>query len=216
VIVRDIYVQGANPDGIAVRRSHHVWIDHVDLSNSLDGNLDITNEADFVTVSWSRFYYTDAITNSDHRFSNLIGSSDNAIADAGKLRITMHHNWWADNVHERMPRARFGKIHVFNNYYSSHNNNYCIRAGLESDLLIESNFFNRVGTPFEIVDANSLAHAGNVYLDAKPGPRLGTAFEPDYEYEVDPARHVAELVMLGSGPGRSASLDDLDIEEDTP
>jgi pectate lyase len=65
----------------------------------------------------------------DHRFSNLVGHSDNnASEDAGRLHVTFHHNWWGQLVHERMPRVRFGRVHVYNNFYNSPGNNYCIRA----------------------------------------------------------------------------------------
>ena len=52
----------------------------------------------------------------------------------GRKLVTWHHNWWSSNVHERMPRVRFGDVHVFDNYYSSSGNNYCIRAGFHSNV----------------------------------------------------------------------------------
>ena len=39
-----------------------------------------------------------------HRFSNLIGGGDNSPGDVGKLNVTWHHDWWADNV-SRAPAA---------------------------------------------------------------------------------------------------------------
>src|SRR5207244_527288 len=110
-----------------VRRSHHLWFDHLDISDSSDGNLDITDQSNYVTVSFSKFWYRDK--NQPHRFSNLIGSDDAIVADEGLLKVTWHHNWWADNVFERMPRTRHGDIHVFDNYYTSTGNSYCIQAG---------------------------------------------------------------------------------------
>ena len=63
--------------------SHHVWFDHCDISDGTDGNLDINNGADFITISWTKFHYTprtdptgnDSTGAEGHRFSNLIGSS---------------------------------------------------------------------------------------------------------------------------------------------
>ena len=38
--------------------AQHVWFDHCDVSDGTDGNLDIDNGADFITVSWTKFHYT--------------------------------------------------------------------------------------------------------------------------------------------------------------
>ena len=100
--------------------AHHVWFDHCDVSDGSDGNLDITQGSDFVTISYTKFSYSTMRTDpmagaSGHRFSNLIGSGDNVPEDVGHLNVTWHHNWWAQNVNQRMPRTRRGNIHVFNN-----------------------------------------------------------------------------------------------------
>ncbi len=104
----------------------HVWVDHCtfgdgdnpDSNQPLyfgrlfqvhDGELDITNASDLVTVSWNRL--------ADHDKVMLIGSSDSAAADVGKLRVTLHHNMFV-NVIERTPRVRFGQVHLFNNYFA--------------------------------------------------------------------------------------------------
>ena len=62
--------------------AHHVWFDHCDVSDGSDGNLDITQGSDFVTISYTKFSYSTMRTDpmagaSGHRFSNLIGSGDN-------------------------------------------------------------------------------------------------------------------------------------------
>ena len=61
VIVRNMKIEkvkDANGDAIGVQNSKNVWIDHCDLSSSLndgkdtyDGLIDITHGADYVTVS---------------------------------------------------------------------------------------------------------------------------------------------------------------------
>jgi hypothetical protein len=100
-------------DAVSISGSNHVWFDHCDISDGTDGNLDINNGADFITISWTKFHYTprtDPTGNDNtgaegHRFSNLIGSSDTVPADVGHLNVTWHHDWWAENVNQRMPRA---------------------------------------------------------------------------------------------------------------
>ena len=65
----------------------------------------------------------------------------------GKLSVTFHHNWWAQNVNQRMPRTRFGDIHVFNNLYTSTGNSYCTNAGIQTHLLVENNVYIGVNNP---------------------------------------------------------------------
>ena len=99
-----------------------------------------------MTVSWCKFHYT---RNNGHNFVNLIGSSDTATEDRGKLHVTFHHNWWGNLCIERMPRVRFGQVHVYNNYYSATGNNYAVRAALESQNLVENNYFDGTADPWE-------------------------------------------------------------------
>ncbi len=116
--------------------AHHVWFDHCSIKDGTDGNLDITNNADFVTVSWTKFSYTprtddvgnDSTGASGHRYSNLVGGTDSqpdGWPGTIPLNVTWHHNWWADNVVERQPRVRYGRNHLFNNFYDSSASNYC-------------------------------------------------------------------------------------------
>ena len=194
---------GAGGDAIHIENSHHVWIDHCDVWDAPDGNLDISNHSDLITVSWTRFWYSTSPGDNAHRFSSLIGSDD-AAPDAGYLNVTFHHNWWAERVHERMPRIRYGKVHVFNNYYSSSGNLYCVRAGYEADVRIENNHFENVNNPYEI-DSDSgtavVSAAGNTFSGGG-GSRdtRGTAFTPPYPYQLRAASAVRDAVRAGWGP----------------
>ena len=115
----------AEYDAISLRDTENVWIDHNEFRDRVtadhtlpvifgakfqihDGLVDITNASDLVTVSWNRFI--------DHDKTMLIGSSDSAPLDVGKLRVTLHHNHF-ENIGQRAPRVRYGQVHVYNNYY---------------------------------------------------------------------------------------------------
>lgn len=139
-------------DSVSLRDSNNVWIDHntfedkttVDskapnyfgvLYQQHDGALDITNASDLATVSWNRFRNHDKVM--------LIGSSDSAAADRGKLRVTLHHNLF-ERVGQRVPRVRFGQVHVYNNYYDVRNTpnyQYSWGVGIESAIYAEENLF---------------------------------------------------------------------------
>ncbi|MFN6946441.1 MAG: polysaccharide lyase family 1 protein, partial [Cytophagaceae bacterium] len=122
-IFQNLTIGPSNDDCIEIRGATNVFITKCNFYDGADGNLDIVRGADFVTVSWCKFYY---VNQKDHKFSMLIGNGDGVTDDDGKLHITLHHNWFAEGVNSRMPRVRYGYVHIFNNYYSSSGNNYCI------------------------------------------------------------------------------------------
>jgi pectate lyase len=205
-------------DAISLQKNaHHVWFDHCDISDGTDGNLDITNAADFVTVSWTKFHYTPRTDNSGsdstgasgHRYSNLVGGSDSSTGDAGKLNVTWHHNWWADNVVERQPRVRFGKNHIVNNLYTSSASNYCVRAGIQAQILVEANVFSGVKDPQEFNNTSDqgtayITSTNNVYTNTSGSQSTGgggTPFtNPPYDYTPDATANLQAAIQSGAGP----------------
>jgi pectate lyase len=188
-------------DGMTIEGGTHIWIDHCSFVDCGDGSLDIKRGSDLVTVSWCKFSYT---FNSGHNFVNLIGHSDsNGSQDRGKLRITFHHNWWSTLCVERMPRVRFGKIHMYNNYFNSPGNNYCIRASIESETLAESNYFENVDEPFNYYDpVGKIRELNNVFVNVTGLiPANDTVFSPPYAYSPEAAANVKASVMAGAGTG---------------
>lgn len=145
VIVRNLTISESTEDGFGLHYSANVWIDHCSVLDSTDGGIDITQESDNVTISWCRFGYSTAPSGS-HNFVSLIGSSD---ADTGTYRVTYHHNWWDTGCAERMPSVRFGRAHVFNNYFNAPGNNYCTRTRKEAECRVENNFYQNVQNPWE-------------------------------------------------------------------
>lgn len=225
----------AQYDAISIRNSTHVWIDHnrfADVSTTddtlplhfgrlyqvHDGLLDVTNESDLVTISWNRF--------SDHDKTMLVGSSDGATADRGKLRITLHHNLFQD-LGQRVPRVRYGKIHVYNNHYklsdaaAAARYGYSWGAGVESAIYAENNHFRVDGaiTPDLIVERlnGQVLHASGTLLDgvsahsevdvvaafnAVNGNVLGTdvGWTPTLRGPIEPAGTVPVTVIQNAGP----------------
>jgi pectate lyase len=162
-------------DSISIRNATHVWIDHNRFEDREtadsgqpqhfgrpfqvhDGFVDITSESDCVTVSWNQFV--------NHDKAMLIGSSDSATQDRGRLRVTLHHNLF-DSIGQRAPRVRFGQVHVYNNVYRvDRNTNYRSSWGLgtESQVYAENNYFE-VGMsfgPFEAIDGKQATRATTV------------------------------------------------------
>ena len=149
IIIRNIQFEGPGPfdcsgnDLMWLNSSTtHIWVDHCTFIDGMDGNFDISNGSDFITVSWCKFYYTERAY--DHMNTNLVGSSDNnESVDGGKLNVTFAYNHWGTLCRQRMPMTRYGKIHMLNNYYTcTGNTGSCINPRKNSEFLIEGNYFD--------------------------------------------------------------------------
>jgi pectate lyase len=209
VIVRNLYF--TNPsnlgegDGITLRVADHVWIDHCTFTDCADGELDVVQASDYVTVSWCKFSYT---FDSGHNFVNLLGSDDADTFDAGKLHVTFHHNWWSTLCHERMPRVRYGRVHSYNNYFNAPGNNYCVRAALESQVLLEKNWFENVKTPWEIFVTTGttglVSAVSNVFVNVtgQTDPGTDTVFTVPYLYTPDDTDNLPFAITNNAGAAR--------------
>ncbi|OQA01453.1 MAG: Pectate trisaccharide-lyase precursor [Planctomycetes bacterium ADurb.Bin401] len=199
-------------DCITIDAASNIWVDHCTFTDGGDGCVDVKNGADYVTISWCKFQYTDAT----HNYSNLVGHSDtNASKDMGHLLVTFHHNWYTTLCHERMPSVRFGTVHVYNTYFDCPGNNYCIRTRLYAQCRVENNYFNNVGNPWERYvtsaggDPGMLYASGNILdnviwhvgsdTDVVLIPGTDTVFTPPYAYTLDSAADVPAIVQYGAG-----------------
>ncbi|MDT0480515.1 MULTISPECIES: pectate lyase family protein [Streptomyces] len=219
-------------DNIWLTGSTHVWVDHVTLSDKghpdadeptyfarnylrHDGLLDITNGSDLVTVSWSKF--------ADHDKAMLIGNSDTATGDRGRLRVTLHHNQF-ESVVQRAPRVRFGQVHLYNNRYIAKNDDYRYSLGIstESAVHAENNAFH---TPGHIEAADlvkswngSALHQTGTLFNGYPVDLLAihnaynsgserdltadVGWTPTLHTKIDSAEAADRAVARGAGAGR--------------
>ncbi|HSD37596.1 MAG TPA: polysaccharide lyase family 1 protein [Rhodocyclaceae bacterium] len=160
VIVRNLWLQtnydvqpegssDAYYDGMVVAMAQQVWIDHVtitdgqykdkDLSGTRhDGALDIVRGSDYVSVTNSAFI--------EHGKTTLVSNSDSGRqwSDENRFHVTFHDNYYKDTA-QRIPRVRWGQVHVFNNYVSgdrdsttAHEYEGGVGVGYKGDVLVES------------------------------------------------------------------------------
>jgi pectate lyase/pectin methylesterase-like acyl-CoA thioesterase len=217
-------------DTVSLRGATHVWVDHCSFDDGAradrqarialgrplqhhDGLLDITQQSDYVTVSWNHF--------SRHDKTSLVGGSDNHTGDAGRLRVSFHHNLWAQLM-ERTPRVRYGQVHLYNNLFVAHGDGdypygYSIGIGLASRIVSERNVWE---TPAEIpasrlarlLKGSALSDQGSLHnggpLDllaalraANPGAELAAdvGWRPQLAGPLDEAGEVAAKVRAGAG-----------------
>jgi len=190
---------------------HHIWVDHCEFIDGQDGNFDITNYSDYITTSWCHFHYTG--NSYVHQNTNLVGSGndkandESATGDKGKLNITFAYNEWGEKCRSRMPMGRAGKIHMLNNWYNcAGNTEYAINPRINSEFLIEGNYFAEgVTKTFQAKDAIAVTISGNTVADATAtqlaASGSSTVTVPyDYKNIKIAASKVPEMVNLFVGP----------------
>lgn len=209
----------ADYDNLSLRGARRVWVDHCEFDDGArpdhqerkvfgrgqqrhDGLLDITNASDLVTVSWSRF--------SGHDKTMLIGGSDKHTGDAGKLRVTLHHNLWVD-IKERAPRVRYGQVHVLNSLYlarpeGAYGFGYAIGLGLDSAVRSEVNVFEGPVKPeqlLRVLKGQRFSDSGSTlngqaldfsFLKLQPAD-----WEAPYALKPEAAAQAAQRVRAGAG-----------------
>jgi pectate lyase len=214
IIIRNLIFEGPGAydtdgwDNATLDNCQNVWVDHCEFRDGVDGNFDVKNMSDYVTVSYTKFAYLKTPKaggsggSDDHRYSNLIGSSDGATGDRGKLRITFARCWWANGCRERMPRVRFGKIHIINSYFNSSVSNKCIAAGFEANIRVTSSVFENVNEPISIMTGlTAITVENNNIFTNITGNKAGsgTAFTPPYSIVTLAASAVKADVSGGAG-----------------
>ena len=151
IIIRNLAISKADPDAIAIRNSHHVWVDHCDLSSQReardenDGLLDFTYGSSYLTVSWCKFH--------DHDKSSICSSGTRNVADYGRQRVTYHHNSFI-NCTQRNPRVGYGLGHIFNDWNES-NTSYAIGVFARAVVNVENCWFKDVKEVFSQMYATS-------------------------------------------------------------
>lgn len=231
IIFRNITFEGPGAydtdgwDNMILDASTNIWVDHCEFQDGMDGNLDIKNGSDYITVSWCKFIYNKAPIPDgpggadDHRFSDLFGSSDGATGDRAKLRITMMNCWWAEGCKARMPRVRFGKVHVVNNLFNSTVAAQCVMAGFEANLLVESNVFEKVNKPIDKMDNTftAITVRNNIFTNTSGDTTgSGTAFTPPYTLSITSAANVKSLVTASAGATLTSPSCDTTVSTPAP
>ncbi|CAI8587815.1 unnamed protein product [Vicia faba] len=124
-------------DGISIFGSSNVWIDHVSMRNCKDGLIDVIMGSTAITISNCHF--------TDHNEAMLFGASNDYDGDK-KMQITLAFNHFGKRLIQRMPRCRYGFIHVLNNDYT-HWEMYAIGGSQNPTIISEGNRFIAPNNP---------------------------------------------------------------------
>jgi pectate lyase len=215
IIVRNLTIRYNNigqKDGISIQGdSHHVWIDHNEIYNSLDVDKDYYDELvsgkkgiDNITISYNYLH--------DSWKTSLWGSSD---SDDSERRVTFLGNRW-ENVYSRLPLFRFGQGHVVNNYYKD-----ILSTGINSrmgaTIRIDGNYFEDCKNPIvsfysdevgywdvedNIFDNVTWEERSSSGIIAGPDVESTVSYQPSYSYSLVPAEDVREHVLNNAGVGK--------------
>jgi pectate lyase len=176
-------------DNVQVHNAQNVWIDHCTFTDGNredwkypsvfepphvgydylvvrhDGALDVTGTSDFVTISHNHFR--------NHDKTNLLGSSNTAtVANGwGALSVTVAYNRY-DDAGQRLPRVRFGKVHVYNNYYSGHIGYLGQYAPTDGSVVPKNRFLYGIG-----IGNLAKIYAENNVFEIKDAPGNGPAVD---------------------------------------
>jgi pectate lyase len=206
IIIRNFDIS-QSIDGVALRWSHHVWIDHVAVHKCGDGAIDVTHRSDNVTISWCHLF--------DHNKTMLINSGANQPSDRGWLNTTVHHTWFNGSI-QRNPRVGYGMVQVFNCLYDGE---MSYGLGLHSQALVrlERNYFDHTKNPIKQMyrpDPASEHHGfaesiDNIYNETSGDQNDEAKSFPVndyylYDFALSPVAEVPTLVKSGAGPQKGA------------
>lgn len=208
-------------DTITVRHSKYVWIDHCTISSKFspkeietdkykskdghpmkwqvhDGLLDITNESDFVTVSWCILR--------NHDKTMLIGSSDSKKGDAGHQTISLIHNWY-DGCGQRLPMVRYATLHIANNYYSAGPNDTWQRGidrRKDCKIYSEGNYFDDERKSITSNKNGSMYDVGSVNLNLRNNLDASPSWKPTdyYPFTAEKAEAAKKSAIAFAGAGK--------------
>jgi len=222
VIIRNLIFKGPGAydidghDNLTADGCNHLWVDHCEFQDGLDGNFDNKGLTDNVTISWCKFTYLKPPTpggsggSDDHRFTNLVGSSKTDAPADGHFSITFMDNYWADGCKERMPRARNAELHILNCYYNtSVSGSLAIGLGggtHNTTCYVEGTHFAQIGTVYKSYISTDGGTVDINYVNCLKGKSdIGTVSPPAYEYSMMPVDQV-EAAVTNETCGAGATL----------
>ncbi|XP_018824636.2 pectate lyase-like [Juglans regia] len=118
-------------DGISIFGSSNIWIDHVSMSQCQDGLIDAIMGSTAITISNCHF--------TNHNEVMLFGASNSFSGDE-IMQITVAFNHFGRGLVQRMPRCRWGFVHVINNDYT-HWLMYAIGGSSHPTIISQGNRF---------------------------------------------------------------------------
>lgn len=196
VLIKNLIITNPGGDGITVWGATNVFITKCTVYDCGDGCVDVSQGANYVTISWCKFYYSSSSL--AHRFVSICGN----VSSTGYY-VTYHHNWFAQNCDQRMPSGSYCHAHIYNNYFSCTGNSYCTNVRIGGQMRVENNYYDKVKSPLYKESGGIIYSSGNTFnscsgIAGYTGKDAGV-FVPNYGYTLDATSNVPSRVKGGAG-----------------
>lgn len=206
-------------DCLSFESTKNVWVDHCELYNDYSGNesdkdyydglLDFKKECENITVSYNYLH--------DSWKTMLMGFSD---SDNYNRTITIHHNIFG-NCNSRLPLFRYGKAHIYNNYFKDIYTS-CINSRMGAEVFVENNVFENVKNPVCSLDSDVIGYwnlGANVYNNCSGSPvssaseqgwtadmKSTTSYKPTYSYSSELTTNLVSTLTSSVGVGGGVTI----------
>lgn len=195
---------------------YNVWVDHVTIeasggeSDGYDALFDMKNTVKYVTLSYS------ILRNSGR--GGLVGYTD---GDSGNGPVTFHHNYY-HNLDSRTPLLRHATAHAYNNYYNGLNESG-MNPRVGGKIKAENNVFENAKNPLGTFYTDSMGYwdvSGNIWTNitwgnegtkshpAGPSPTSTTSINISYDYALNNADCVKDVVLASAGANKALAVSD--------
>jgi pectate lyase len=200
IILSHLRVRNSKADGITVKGSHHIVIDHCSLTDAGDENIGITQDCHDITVSWCLIGDTRTVASGLRPKGLLIANFDKRAV----TNISLHHNLFLHEAQRSPQVSTPGLVDIRNNLIL-HWQAYGIRMRRGARGNIVNNVFK---TTENAGNAILLSEGpGPIYISGNKGPgevdvnQLSTARKPFVVAAVttDPASEIEQKVMQRAG-----------------
>ena len=227
IIIQNIHIKNVKKSGSITSNGgdaigmesdvSNVWVDHVTLEASggenqgFDALFDMKANTKYVTLSYS------ILMNSGR--GGLVGSTD---GDNNNGPVTFHHNYYL-NLDSRTPLLRHATAHAYNNYYNGLNESG-MNPRIGGKMKAENNVFENAKNPLGTFYTNDLGYwdvSGNIWADtvtwsaqgdksypAGPNPVSTTSIDIAYDYSLDDATCVRDLILATAGANTGLAVSD--------
>jgi MYXO-CTERM domain-containing protein len=203
VIIRGLNLSNSTGPALKVTNTQQLFVTHCTFLNSSTEQVDISY-SDLITFSWCEFAST---------ASGQVAMKVGREGGTDTPRITLHHNWWSNNLASGLPAASSGYVHQFSNYVNTPGNTAGTALSGATELLSEGNHFQGVANPLTKAGTAKIRSSNNVYTACTGTTAAGedAVFTPGYSYEMHSTAELATVVPALAGNTAGAGSDEPDV-----